>query len=215
MSQAGRLIRHLDTKRKKKNTENSEKSRGAGPRPAPLVSCPWCRGAGPRPQCHRQVDSSGTWTQKEKKKGPPEQPAPLRGDRARAGRERERERERESRPPREGGPPAIHWPTDVSVQSGQICQSKGLVSIDRSEAAALLSTTPRLRPRSSTNDLAPLHCMGWISLRHTGAELHAGQEPCCCGLTTASAEDGRPAHIVASQCRGAKSIVTFLGGILA
>ena len=42
--------------------------------------------------------------------------------------------------------------------SGQICQSKGLVSTDRSEAAALLSTTPRLRPRSSTNDLAPPHC---------------------------------------------------------
>ncbi len=77
-------------------------------------------------------------------------------------------------PSREGSLPAIHCPTDVSVQSGQICQSKGLVSIDRSEAAALLSTTPRLRPRSSTNDLAPLHCMGWISLRHTGAELHAG-----------------------------------------
>ena len=31
---------------------------------------------------------------------------------------------------------------DVSVYSGQIYQSTGLVSIDRSEAAALLSTTP-------------------------------------------------------------------------
>ena len=51
---------------------------------------------------------------------------------------------------------------DVSVQSGQIFQSKGLVSIDRSEAAALLSTTPRLRTRSSTNDFAPLRCMGWV-----------------------------------------------------
>ena len=58
----------------------------------------------------------------------------------------------------------------VSVSSGQISQSKGLVSIDRSEAAALLSTTPRLRPRSSTNDLAPLHCMGWISFRHVDGE---------------------------------------------
>ena len=54
---------------------------------------------------------------------------------------------------------------DASVQSGQICQSKGLVSIDRSEAAALLSTTPRLRTRSSTNDFAPLRCMGWVYLR--------------------------------------------------
>ena len=209
MSQAGRLIRHLDTKRKKKNTENSEKSRGGWASPSPpcvLSLVPRRRPAPPVSQAGRLIRDLDT---KRKKKGPPEQPAPLRGDRARAGRERE------SRPPREGGPPAIHWPTDVSVQSGQICQSKGLVSIDRSEAAALLSTTPRLRPRSSTNDLAPLHCMGWISLRHTGAELHAGQEPCCCGLTTASAEDGRPAHIVASQCRGAKSIVTFLGGILA
>ena len=49
---------------------------------------------------------------------------------------------------------------DVSVLSGQISQSKGLVSTDRSEVAALLSTTPRPRPRSSTNDLAPLHLMG-------------------------------------------------------
>ncbi len=47
---------------------------------------------------------------------------------------------------------------DVSVCCGQISLSKGLVSIDRSEAAALLSTTPRQRPRSSTNDLASLHC---------------------------------------------------------
>ena len=54
---------------------------------------------------------------------------------------------------------------DMSVQSGQIFQSKGLVSIDRSEAAALLSTTPRLRTRSSTNDFAPLRCMGWVYLR--------------------------------------------------
>ena len=33
------------------------------------------------------------------------------------------------------------------------------------EAAALLSTTPRLRTRSSTNDFAPLRCMGWVYLR--------------------------------------------------
>jgi hypothetical protein len=47
---------------------------------------------------------------------------------------------------------------DVSVHCGQICESKGLVSIDRREITALLSTTPRLKPRSSTNDLAPQHC---------------------------------------------------------
>lgn len=102
----------------------------------------------------------------------------------------------------------------MSVQSGQITQSKGLVSIDRSEAAALLSTTPRLRPRSSTNDLAPLHCMGWISLRQKRAMLYALELPCCCGSATAGAEIGRPAYIVASQRRGANGIVTFLGGIL-
>jgi hypothetical protein len=47
---------------------------------------------------------------------------------------------------------------DVSVHCGQICESKGLVSIDRREITALLSTTPRLKTRSSTNDLAPQHC---------------------------------------------------------
>lgn len=62
---------------------------------------------------------------------------------------------------------------DASIQSGQISESKGLVSIDRSEDAALLITTPRLRPRSSTNDLAPLRRMGWISLRLAGASLGA------------------------------------------
>ena len=102
----------------------------------------------------------------------------------------------------------------MSILSGQIPQSKGLVSIDRNENAALLSTTPRLRPKSSTSDLAPLHCMGYVSFRHTGAMLSAREEPCCCGFTTAGAEDGRPAYIVASQRRGAYGIVTFLGGIL-
>ena len=62
---------------------------------------------------------------------------------------------------------------DVSFCGGQISQSKGLVSIDRSEAAALLSTTPRLRPRSSANDLVPLHCMGLVSLRQPDAPFHA------------------------------------------
>ena len=49
---------------------------------------------------------------------------------------------------------------DSSFLGGQIFQSQGLVSIDRSMVAALLSTTPRLTPRSSANDLAPLHCTG-------------------------------------------------------
>ena len=46
------------------------------------------------------------------------------------------------------------------------------------------------------------------------AGLHVRKESYCCGLTTTGAEGGRPVHIVASQRRGAKSIVTFLGGIL-
>ena len=45
--------------------------------------------------------------------------------------------------------------SEVSILGGQIRQSEGLVSIDRSEAAALLSTTPRLKPRSSAIDSAP------------------------------------------------------------
>ena len=103
---------------------------------------------------------------------------------------------------------------NVSVFSGQISESKGLVSIDRSEAAALLSTTPRLRPRSSTNDFAPLRSMGLISFRHSPAPLRGREEPLCCGLFATGAEVGRPAAIFASQRRGANGIVTFLGGIL-
>ena len=52
------------------------------------------------------------------------------------------------------------WIRDSPFYGGQIFQSQGLVSIDRSVVAALLSTTPRLTPRSSANDLAPLHCTG-------------------------------------------------------
>ena len=80
--------------------------------------------------------------------------------------------------------------------------------------AALVLTTPRLRPRSSTNDLAPRLCTGLVSSRHTDAMLSAGEEPLCCGLSTTGAENGRPANIVASQGWGAYGIVTDLGGIL-
>ena len=75
------------------------------------------------------------------------------------------------------GPASLFSAEDVSVQSGQIFQSMGLVSIDRSEAAALLSTTPRLRTRSSTNDFAPLRCMGWVSVRPTDPLVRAGAWP--------------------------------------
>ncbi len=74
------------------------------------------------------------------------------------------------------------------------------LSLNRSQKrSALLSTTPRLRTRSSTNDLAPLRRMWLLSLRHTGAFVGARQEPSCCGFATAGAEIGRPAYIVASR----------------
>lgn len=53
-------------------------------------------------------------------------------------------------------------PSEANKSSSQ----KGLVSTDRSKMTALLSTTPRLKPRSSTNDFAPLHSMGCISFWH-------------------------------------------------
>ena len=52
---------------------------------------------------------------------------------------------------------------------------KGL-SLNRSQKrSALLSTTPRLRTRSSTNDLAPLRRMWLLSLRLAGAFVGARQ----------------------------------------
>ena len=47
-------------------------------------------------------------------------------------------------------------PSKANKSSSQ----KGLVSTDRSKMTALLSTTPRRKPRSSTNDFAPMHSMG-------------------------------------------------------
>lgn len=47
------------------------------------------------------------------------------------------------------------------------------LSLNRSQkSSALLSTTPRLRTRSSTNDFAPLRRMWWISLRHAVASIN-------------------------------------------
>ena len=58
--------------------------------------------------------------------------------------------------------------------------------------------------------------IAWGGYRFGTSEAKVGdrEEPLCCGLATAGAEVGRPAFIVASQRRGANSIVTFLGGIL-
>ena len=74
------------------------------------------------------------------------------------------------------------------------------LSLNRSQKrSALLSTTPRLRTRSSTNDLAPLRRMWLLSLRHAGAFVGARKEPSCCGLATERAEIGRRSYIVASR----------------
>ena len=54
--------------------------------------------------------------------------------------------------------------------------------------AALLGTTPRLKPRSSANDLAPPLCMGLVSLRHARARSARNKSQCCGGLTTAGPE---------------------------
>ena len=55
---------------------------------------------------------------------------------------------------------------------------------------------------------------GGYRLGRSRAKVSPREEPLCCGFATAGAEVGRPAFIVASQRRGANSIVTFLGGIL-
>ena len=44
---------------------------------------------------------------------------------------------------------------NARLKRGQISESRGLVSIDRSVVAALLSTTPRPRARSSADDFTP------------------------------------------------------------
>ena len=52
------------------------------------------------------------------------------------------------------------------------------LSLNRSQKwTALLSTTPRLRPRSSTNDLAPLHRVWLVSLSARGRVVGVRQEP--------------------------------------
>ena len=86
------------------------------------------------------------------------------------------------------------------------------LSLNRSQKwTALLSTTPRLRPRSSANDLAPPHRVCLLSRSARGrVPVGVRQEPSCCGLATAGAEIGRnPAHIVACRRRGADGIVAI------
>lgn len=100
--------------------------------------------------------------------------------------------------------------------SGHISPSKGLASIDRSERTAQLSTAPRPRSKSSTNDIEPprlnqmvsclcLHC------RMSGQRVWPVSQWL---LPVSAAEIGfRTEYIVASRRRGTDSIVAFLGGI--
>lgn len=78
-------------------------------------------------------------------------------------------------------------------------------------------TAPGPRPRSSTNDLAPPLCMGWVvaalpgrfsSPARKGPRLPVARPP-------AAAEIGRAEDILASRSRGTEAIVACLGGILA
>lgn len=73
---------------------------------------------------------------------------------------------------------------------------KGLVSTDRSKATALPSTTPRRKPRSSTNDFAPLHSPWECSrfrLEAPAVSASGTSWPSCRGSATAGAE-GRSAR---------------------
>lgn len=81
---------------------------------------------------------------------------------------------------------------------------QGLVSIDRSKVAALLSTTPRPRPKSSTNDLVlDLDTVNsrfttvsrdrYVRIPGTNSRLSRGSK------STPSAERGRLGHIYASR----------------
>ena len=58
--------------------------------------------------------------------------------------------------------------------------SKGLVSADRSEAAALLGTTPRSIPKSSASDFAPLSTAEGFPRSRTRGLYSSGPE--CAGL---------------------------------
>ena len=76
---------------------------------------------------------------------------------------------------------------------------QGWVSIDRSEVAALLSTTPRPKTRSSTNDLAPPRRMGSISCRSPRIASMQRTMTEYCGSPTDQAPQGPWSCIRASR----------------
>lgn len=100
---------------------------------------------------------------------------------SRTRRERERENERETRPSRFGSVRYDHSffrRRRVRLKRTNL-RVKGL-SLNRSQKwTALLSTTPRLRPRSSTNDLAPLHRTWLLSHSARGRVVSASAKSRC------------------------------------
>ena len=78
---------------------------------------------------------------------------------------------------------------------------QGWVSIDRSEVAALLSTTPRPKTRSSTNDLAPPRRMGSISCRSPHLLLEVADNDRVLRLNHRRRPMGPPTCIRASRQR--------------
>lgn len=126
---------------------------------------------------------------------------------------------RQSRDGPDGGnrSPELELNCDLSTMlllNSEICPSladksnsrKGLVSIDRSEVAALLSTTPRPKPRSSTNDLAsPLRWDGFAP--HTSqagglGRAHGERTPFSGSVRAAGPRRVDDCRISASRGRG-------------
>ena len=97
---------------------------------------------------------------------------------------------------------------------------RGLVSIDRSKVAALLSTTPRPRPKSSTNDL--VLDLDTVNSRFTTmpdlGDTYAGrnEESSYRGYKSTPSAEARSTRLY--RClptvRGHEVIVACLGGIL-
>ena len=97
---------------------------------------------------------------------------------------------------------------------------QGLVSIDRSKVAALISTTPRPRPKSSTNDLAldldtvdsrftTMSDQQYVRMDRTDSHLIRGYK-----TTPAAERRSNRLYQCLPMVRGHQDIVACLGGIL-
>ena len=100
--------------------------------------------------------------------------------------------------------------------SGQIRQSKGLVSIDRSVVAALLRTTPRPRPKSSAIDLAsPLRWVGFAPHKSQGGGIVSpAKRTLFSGFIQPIGPEGSTTAVsLPPVVVGSRSTVTLPGGI--